>query len=162
MHDPTDAVPVEVRPFPRSAQEVSAEPVIDGIIRLRLPLPYSPKRDGERLPARARRRRLVPRRLRHEHLARLDRPRARARPGRRRDQRTSSFSVCTHAHADHYGLASEVMQRSGCPLWARRDPRHRPRCSAIRSCRSSTASLSRTGRAYQRKARTRGGEPSRR
>ena len=24
--------------------------------------------------------------------------------------------VCTHAHADHYGLASEVMERSGCPL----------------------------------------------
>jgi glyoxylase-like metal-dependent hydrolase (beta-lactamase superfamily II) len=24
--------------------------------------------------------------------------------------------VCTHAHADHYGLASELIERSGCPL----------------------------------------------
>ena len=25
--------------------------------------------------------------------------------------------VCTHAHADHYGLASEVVEAAGCELW---------------------------------------------
>ncbi|MGH2847922.1 MAG: MBL fold metallo-hydrolase [Thermoleophilaceae bacterium] len=25
--------------------------------------------------------------------------------------------VCTHAHADHYGLAAPILERSGCELW---------------------------------------------
>jgi glyoxylase-like metal-dependent hydrolase (beta-lactamase superfamily II) len=25
--------------------------------------------------------------------------------------------VCTHAHADHYGQAAAVVERSGCELW---------------------------------------------
>jgi len=30
--------------------------------------------------------------------------------------------VCTHAHSDHYGLASEVVEAAGCELWMH--PRH--------------------------------------
>jgi glyoxylase-like metal-dependent hydrolase (beta-lactamase superfamily II) len=32
--------------------------------------------------------------------------------------------VCTHAHADHYGQASAVIERSGCALWMHGDHGH--------------------------------------
>jgi glyoxylase-like metal-dependent hydrolase (beta-lactamase superfamily II) len=30
--------------------------------------------------------------------------------------------VCTHAHADHYGQAATIVERTGCELWMH--PRH--------------------------------------
>ena len=115
MDDPTSAVPVEVRPFPRSADEVSAERVMDGIIRLRLPLPYSPSAMVNAF--------LLERAGGGCVLVDCGTSIA---PGWSALERaldlagveTSAIEllVCTHAHADHYGLASEVMERSGCPL----------------------------------------------
>ena len=115
MHDPTDAVPPEVRPFPRSADEASAERVMDGIIRLRLPLPYSPSAMVNAF--------LLERAGGGWCLVDCGTSIA---PGWSALERaldlagveTSAIEllVCTHAHADHYGLASEVMERSGCPL----------------------------------------------
>ena len=32
--------------------------------------------------------------------------------------------VCTHAHADHYGQAAAVIERSGCELWMHPDYGH--------------------------------------
>ncbi len=32
--------------------------------------------------------------------------------------------VCTHAHADHYGQAATIVQRSGCELWMHPDHEH--------------------------------------
>ena len=32
--------------------------------------------------------------------------------------------VCTHAHADHYGQAATVMERSGCELWMHPNHEH--------------------------------------
>ena len=32
--------------------------------------------------------------------------------------------VCTHAHADHYGQAATIIDRSGCELWMHPDHRH--------------------------------------
>ena len=115
MDEPTSDVPVEVRPFPRSAQEVSAERVMDGIIRLRLPLPYSPSAMVNAF--------LLERAGGGWYLVDCGTSIA---PGWSALERalglagveTSAIEllVCTHAHADHYGLASEVMERSGCPL----------------------------------------------
>ena len=115
MDEPTSDVPPEVRPFPRSAHEVSAERVMDGIIRLRLPLPYSPSAMVNAF--------LLERAGGGWYLVDCGTSIA---PGWSALERalglagveTSAIEllVCTHAHADHYGLASEVMERSGCPL----------------------------------------------
>jgi glyoxylase-like metal-dependent hydrolase (beta-lactamase superfamily II) len=115
VHDAADAVPVEVRPFPRSTQEVSAERVMDGIIRLRLPLPYSPIAMVNAF--------LLERANGASVLVDCGTSIA---PGWSALERALDLAgvepsaiellVCTHAHADHYGLASEVMERSGCPL----------------------------------------------
>ncbi len=32
--------------------------------------------------------------------------------------------VCTHAHSDHYGQASEIVRRSGCELWMHPNAEH--------------------------------------
>jgi glyoxylase-like metal-dependent hydrolase (beta-lactamase superfamily II) len=32
--------------------------------------------------------------------------------------------VCTHAHADHYGQAADVLERAGCELWMHPDYEH--------------------------------------
>jgi glyoxylase-like metal-dependent hydrolase (beta-lactamase superfamily II) len=32
--------------------------------------------------------------------------------------------VCTHAHADHYGQAATIMERTGCELWMHPDHEH--------------------------------------
>jgi glyoxylase-like metal-dependent hydrolase (beta-lactamase superfamily II) len=109
-----DTVPPEVRPFSRSAAEASAEPVVDGVMRLRLPVPYTAtaavnafllERDdgwilvdcGSSAP---------PGWAALEHA--LD--------GAGVAPADIRLLVCTHPHADHYGLAAEVMERSGCPL----------------------------------------------
>ena len=115
MHDPADAVPPEVRPFPRSADEVSAEPVMDGIVRLRLPLPYSPdamvnafllERAGGGWCLVDCGTSIAP------GWGALERALGLARV----EMGAIELLVCTHTHADHYGLAAEVMERSGCPL----------------------------------------------
>ena len=115
MHDPADSVPPEVRPFPRSADEVSAEPVVDGIIRLRLPLPYSPDAMVNAF--------LLERAGGGWCLVDCGTSIA---PGWSALERALDLAgvemgaiellVCTHTHADHYGLAADVMERSGCPL----------------------------------------------
>src|SRR3954447_12598624 len=38
--------------------------------------------------------------------------------------------VCTHAHPDHYGLAADVVERAGCELWMH--PRHAHATAALR------------------------------
>lgn len=35
-----------------------------------------------------------------------------------------SLLVCTHAHSDHYGEASEIVRRAGCELWMHPDYEH--------------------------------------
>ncbi len=109
-----DTVPPEVRPVARSADEASATPVVEGVVRLRLPVAYTAtaavnafllERDdgwclvdcGTSAP---------PGWPALEHALDL----AGVAPSDIR------LLVCTHPHADHYGLAAEVMERSGCPL----------------------------------------------
>jgi glyoxylase-like metal-dependent hydrolase (beta-lactamase superfamily II) len=46
--------------------------------------------------------------------------------------------VCTHAHADHYGQAATVLDRSGCELWMHPDHAH-----ATRGADDPEASLAR-------------------
>ena len=115
-----EPVPPEVRPFERSADEAYAERVMDGIVRLCLPLPYSPRGTvnaylleqdagwclvdcGTSV---------APGWDALEHALGLAGVETRA----------VELLVCTHAHADHYGLAAEVMERCGCPLATRRGP----------------------------------------
>ena len=109
-----ETVPPEVRPVVRSAAEANAELVVDGVVRLRLPVPYTATADvnafllerddgwclvdcGSSAP---------PGWAALEHALDL----AGVAPAEIR------LLVCTHAHADHYGLAAEVTGRSGCPL----------------------------------------------
>ena len=109
-----EPVPPEVRPFERSADEAYAERVVDGIVRLCLPLPYSPRGTvnaylleqdagwclvdcGTSV---------APGWDALEHALGLAGVETKA----------VELLVCTHAHADHYGLAAEVMERCGCPL----------------------------------------------
>jgi glyoxylase-like metal-dependent hydrolase (beta-lactamase superfamily II) len=37
--------------------------------------------------------------------------------------------VCTHAHADHYGQAATIMERSGCELWMHPKHEHQTRAA---------------------------------
>ena len=109
-----ETVPPEVRPFPRSADEVVVEPVAEGIIRLRLPGPYT---------ARAAVNAFL---LEDDDGYVLVDCGTSAGPGWAALARALELAgatpqqirllVCTHAHADHYGLASEVTERCGCPL----------------------------------------------
>jgi glyoxylase-like metal-dependent hydrolase (beta-lactamase superfamily II) len=38
--------------------------------------------------------------------------------------------VCTHAHADHYGLAGPILERSGCELWMHPNHEHMTKAAA--------------------------------
>src|SRR3954447_3417613 len=102
-----EPAPPEVKPFERSADEAYAERVVDGIVRLCLPLPYSPRgtvnaylleQDPgwwlvDRGPS------VAPGWDALEHALGVAGVETRA----------VALLVCTHAHADHYGLAAEVM-----------------------------------------------------
>jgi glyoxylase-like metal-dependent hydrolase (beta-lactamase superfamily II) len=109
-----EPVPEQTRPCARSAAEAVVEPVVDGVIRLVLPLPYTETATVNAF--------LLERRggwclvdcgssvgpgweaLEHAlHLAGVE-------------PAEIELLVCTHAHADHYGLASVVAEHCGCPL----------------------------------------------
>jgi glyoxylase-like metal-dependent hydrolase (beta-lactamase superfamily II) len=109
-----EPVPEQTRPFTRSAGEARAEPVTDGIVRLVLPLPYT---ETATVNAFLLERRggwclvdcgssVTPGWEALEHALGL----AGVEPA------AIELLVCTHAHADHYGLASVVAERCGCPL----------------------------------------------
>jgi glyoxylase-like metal-dependent hydrolase (beta-lactamase superfamily II) len=112
--DEPGTVPPEVRPFRRSAGEAIAEPLCDGIVRLCLPVPYTPagtvnafllrRDDGWCLVDCGSS--IAPGLDALEHAL----GEAGVEPGSIR------LLVCTHAHADHYGNAAEMIDRYGCPL----------------------------------------------
>src|SRR5262245_35585651 len=113
-HPSSGAVPAEVRPVARSADEARAEVVLDGIVRLRLPVPYTAFGSVNAFL------------LAHDDGWCLVDCGSSAPPGWDALERALGLAgvspediallVCTHTHADHYGLAAEVMTRAGCPL----------------------------------------------
>jgi glyoxylase-like metal-dependent hydrolase (beta-lactamase superfamily II) len=38
--------------------------------------------------------------------------------------------ICTHAHADHYGLAAPIVERAGCELWMHPEHEHMTKAAA--------------------------------
>ncbi len=114
MSERVEPVPLQTRPFARSASEARAEPVVDGVVRLVLPLPYTEtatvnaflleRREGWCLVDCGSS--AAPGWEALEH--------ALARAGV--EPAAIGLLVCTHAHADHYGLAADVVSRCGCPL----------------------------------------------
>jgi len=106
--------PPEVRPFARSADEAFAEELFDGVWRLILPLPYSPRgtvncyllegAEGHCLVDCGTS--LAP------GWDALEQALAKAYT----EPRSISLLVCTHAHPDHYGLAATTKERAGCAL----------------------------------------------
>ena len=114
MSERVDPVPEQTRPFARSAGEARAEPVVDGVVRLVLPLPYTETATVNAF--------LLERR---EGWCLVDCGSSVA-PGWEAlehalgcagvEPAAIELLVCTHAHADHYGLAAEVVERCGCPL----------------------------------------------
>ena len=114
MSERVEPVPEQTRPCPRAAGEAYAEPVVDGVIRLVLPLPYTETATVNAY--------LLARR---GGWCLVDCGSSVA-PGWEALERALGLAevepaaiellVCTHAHADHYGLAAEVMERCGCPL----------------------------------------------
>ena len=114
MSERAETVPVQTRPFARSAGEARAEPVVDGVVRLVLPLPYTEtatvnaflleRRDGWCLVDCGSS--VAPGWEALEHALGC----AGVEPA------AIELLVCTHAHADHYGLAADVVERCGCPL----------------------------------------------
>ena len=107
-------IPLEVRPFARSAGEASAVELFDGVWRLILPVPYSPRgtvncylvegADGPCLIDCGTS--LAPGWDALEH--------ALAQAGTK--PQSISLLVCTHAHPDHYGLAATMREQTGCTL----------------------------------------------
>ena len=88
---------------------------MDGFIRLRLPLPYTPSAMVNAF--------LLERPGGNWYLVDCGTSIAPGWSALERalglagvDMSAIELLVCTHAHADHHGLASEVMKRSGCPL----------------------------------------------
>jgi glyoxylase-like metal-dependent hydrolase (beta-lactamase superfamily II) len=39
--------------------------------------------------------------------------------------------VCTHAHADHYGLTRPIVEAAGCELWMHPNHRHATRAAEL-------------------------------
>jgi glyoxylase-like metal-dependent hydrolase (beta-lactamase superfamily II) len=109
-----EPVPEQTRPCARSAGEAAVEPVVNGVIRLVLPLPYTETATVNAY--------LLERR---EGWCLVDCGSS-VGPGWEALERALGLAgvepaaiellVCTHAHADHYGLAAEMMERCGCPL----------------------------------------------
>lgn len=114
VRETPSGVPPEVRPIARSAAEAFAEPVVDGIVRLCLPIPYSRTATVNAFL------------LEREGGWCLVDCGSSVAPGWEALARALDLAdveagaiellVCTHAHADHYGLAAEVIERCGCPL----------------------------------------------
>lgn len=114
MNDPSSGVPPEARPFARSADEATASELFDGVWRLSLPLPYSPRGtvnayllegdDGQCLVDCG------------SSLAPGWDALERALALSGTELRSISHLVCTHAHSDHYGLAAMTKDLSGCDL----------------------------------------------
>lgn len=115
------SAPAELRPFPRSVDEISVERIDERLWQLRLPLAYSADgmvncwllrmRDGwclvdcgaELAPG----------------WDALERALALAGV----EAHAIGLLLCTHAHSDHYGLASRVVEASGCELAMAPGPR---------------------------------------
>ncbi|MBM3678352.1 MAG: MBL fold metallo-hydrolase, partial [Actinobacteria bacterium] len=111
---PPGPSPVDVRPVRRSPDEARATPVAEGLWWLSLPLPYSP---GHQVNA------FLFERDDGWCLVDTGSPlegglgvleHALSLAGVRLDH--VSLLLCTHAHTDHYGLASAVIELAGCPL----------------------------------------------
>ena len=114
MPETGNEIPSEVRPFARSADEARAEELLDGIWRLTLPVPYSPRgtvncylldsADGPCLVDCGTS--LAPGWEALEH--------ALAQAGTK--PQAIALLVCTHAHPDHYGLAATMKEQTRCTL----------------------------------------------
>lgn len=104
----------------RKREQGRADRVLPGVWRLRLPLPWPgvphcnawALRRGDGIV-------LFDTGI-YDERAREQFERALGQAGFRIDD--IELVVCTHAHSDHYGLASVIVERAGCELWMH--PRH--------------------------------------
>ncbi|HEV2769952.1 MAG TPA: MBL fold metallo-hydrolase [Solirubrobacteraceae bacterium] len=104
------------------------ERVLPGLWRLRLPLPWPGVPHGNAWAVAAGDGVVLFDTGVHEPASLAQLERALDQVGLRLEQ--VRLVVCTHAHADHYGEAATIMDRTGCPLWMHPDHGHMSRAAA--------------------------------
>jgi glyoxylase-like metal-dependent hydrolase (beta-lactamase superfamily II) len=107
---------------PRKRELARADRVLPGVWRLRLPLPWLGVPHGNAYAVAAGSGVVLFDTGMHEpgSFAQLERALAQAGLGIEHIR----LVVCTHAHADHYGMAAPICEAAGCELWMHPDHAH--------------------------------------
>jgi len=116
VEDSPDARASTRRASPRRRRELArADPILPGVWRLRLPLPWPGVPHVNAFVVTAGSGAVLVDTGLHEPGALDQLERALGQAGLRLDH--VRLLVCTHAHVDHYGLAGQIVDASGCELW---------------------------------------------
>jgi glyoxylase-like metal-dependent hydrolase (beta-lactamase superfamily II) len=107
---------------PKRRELARADRVLPGVWRLRLPLPWPGVPHGNAYAVASGSGVVLFDCGMHQPGAIGQLERALDQAGLRLDH--VRLLVCTHAHADHYGLAAPVIEASGCELWMHPDDEH--------------------------------------
>jgi glyoxylase-like metal-dependent hydrolase (beta-lactamase superfamily II) len=107
---------------PKRRELARADRVLPGVWRLRLPLPWPGVPHGNAFAVASGSGVVLFDCGMHQPGALGQLERALDQAGLRLDH--VRLLVCTHAHADHYGLAAPVIEASGCELWMHPDDEH--------------------------------------
>jgi glyoxylase-like metal-dependent hydrolase (beta-lactamase superfamily II) len=110
---------------PKRRELARADRVLPGVWRLRLPLPWPGVPHGNAYAVASGSGIVLFDTGMHQPGALGQLERALDQAGLRLDH--VRLLVCTHAHADHYGLAAPIMEASGCELWMHPNYEHMTR-----------------------------------